>query len=83
MSDGNPLTTAQAAALMAQVRQHLAWANKLCERIHERGLAVDDPIRREAMGVRDGLQTLFMACHYASLDHGVGKDEAGEAGMDL
>ena len=71
------LTAAQAERLKRQVAARLRWLNKLCDRMHRLHFSTDDRLVLAARQARDRMKDLFMACHYATCERGVGRDEKG------
>lgn len=73
---GEDLTAAQLEAFTAQVMRQLRYHNRVIARMERLGWSVNDPLWREALRVRDALQGLRMAAHYAGCPSGVGKPDA-------
>jgi hypothetical protein len=73
--DSTDLRPKQAERLGAQVRRHLRYLNRLCERMTRLGFPPHDPLYVGAVKARAAMQDLHMAAHYASCAHGVGRPE--------
>ena len=50
----------------------LRWLNRLCDRMKLLGFAPDDGLYSAALRARASMQDLHVACHYASVNSGVG-----------
>jgi hypothetical protein len=71
--DSSHLKPEQAERLGAQVRWHLRYLNRLCERMTRLGFPPKDPLYVAAVKGRAAMQDLHMGAHYASCKHGVGR----------
>ena len=63
----------QALQLMETVGRQLECLNRLCRRMDRLHFSHDDSLRQAGWKARDALQHLYMASHYASCTHGVGR----------
>ena len=73
--DSTQLTTEQAETVHAYVGAMLCQLNAVTRDL--RRLPVNDPLKVAAERARNAMQDLYMACHYASCNHGVGRPEKG------
>ena len=67
------LTPEQAEALKALVARQLRFLNRLQERMNHLRFPTDDPLWLGVVHARNAAQDLFVACHYAGCESGVGK----------
>jgi hypothetical protein len=63
----------QAAALKERVARHLRFLNRLVDRMTRLGFPPHDPLWAEAVKARNAAQDLYVACHYAACETGVGR----------
>ena len=75
--DSSHLTRQQAEALRLQVAQRLCWLNRLAERMQRVGFSPQDDLFLAAQRARNSMQDLTTAAHYASCEHGVGREAKG------
>jgi hypothetical protein len=68
------MTREQAERLKESAGRQLRYLTRLCQRIQKLAWPVDDPVRLAALKGRDAAQDLYMACHYAACDSGVGAE---------
>jgi hypothetical protein len=73
--DSTTLRPEQIAHLSADVRRNLHYLNRLTERMTRQGWPVHDPLDIAAKNARNSMQDLFVATHYASCPHGMGRAE--------
>jgi hypothetical protein len=73
--DSTDLHPEQAERLGGQVRRHLRYLNRLCERMIRLGFPPHDPLYVAGNEARARMQDLLTAAHYASCAHGVGRPE--------
>jgi hypothetical protein len=67
------LSPKQAEALRVRVARQLRFLNRLCERMTRLGFPPAGELFTAALRARDAVQSLHVACHYASRKSGVGR----------
>src|ERR1700683_541084 len=67
------LTSDQALKLREQIAVRLRWLTKLQARMQRMGFPPTDKLTIAVSAVRNTMQDLHTAAHYASCKHGVGK----------
>jgi hypothetical protein len=75
--DSSHLTRQQAEALRAQVAVRLRWLNRLTARMQRVGFSPQDELFLATQRARNFMQDLMTAAHYASCEHGVGREAKG------
>lgn len=71
--NSSDLTTAQAAALHAQVGERLRWLNRLTARLDKLSFDPKDPLYLAAWKAKNAMGELSVHAHYASCKGGVGQ----------